>query len=98
MKKVPIEPLGHRVLLKMKPLEEKTAGGIILTNESYYKRQMAEMNAEVLALGEEAFIDHAKKPEVGDWVLIPKHAGLLYEIEGVDYRLLDDTHIQGIIR
>ena len=93
-----IEPIGHRVLLKMRELTETTAGGIILTKEYHHKHQMAEMFGEVIALGEEAFVTHKKKPEVGDTVIIPKHSGLLYTEGDVEYRVIDDTHIQGIIR
>lgn len=93
-----IEPIGHRVLLKMRELNQTTEAGIILPTEYHHKHQMAEMFGEVIALGEEAFITHKKKPKVGDMVIIPKHSGLLYTEDDVEYRVIDDTHIQGVIR
>ncbi len=93
-----IEPLGGKVLIRMKEISETTAGGIIIPSDSRYKRQMAELECEVMALGNEAFHNHKIKPKVGDWVVISKHMGLLYPMDGEDWRLVDDIHIQGILR
>ena len=85
--KLPI-PTGWRVLIGMLKVEEKTAGGIILTDEyrkgSEYLRSMA----KVLAVGNECY-KHSKfqggipvekrepKPwvNVGDVVLVGQYAG-----------------------
>lgn len=93
-----IEPIGHRVLLKMQELAKKTKGGIILPDETRYRLEMAEMYGEIVAMGDEAFITHKTKPKVGDVIMIPRNGGLLYTYEAVEYRIIDDIHIQGIIR
>ena len=91
-------PLGNKVLLRIKPVSEETKGGLIIPQDTHYKRQMAEMEAEVMQLGDEAFIDHNLSPKVGDWVIISKHAGLLYPNDGEDWRIIEDIHIQAILR
>jgi len=91
-----IIPLIDKVLLKIRKLEEKTAGGIIIPKEKLERMEMAQLEAEVIALAEFAFADCETKPAVGDTVLIKKYAGLLYEMDGEEYRVVSPSEILGI--
>lgn len=82
------KPAGWRVLVGMYKIEERTAGGIILTDEHRKGREYLRSLAKVLALGEEAY-RHPKfnggialeqrepKPwvKVGDVVMIGQYTG-----------------------
>lgn len=82
------KPSGWRVLVGMYKIEERTAGGIILTDEHRKGREYLRSLAKVLALGEEAY-RHPKfnggialerrEPKswvnVGDVVMIGQYTG-----------------------
>ena len=82
------KPAGWRVLVGMYKIEERTAGGIILTDEHRKGREYLRSLAKVLAVGEEAY-RHPKfnggialeqrepKPwvNVGDVVMIGQYTG-----------------------
>lgn len=91
-----IIPLMDRALIKVPELNEKTAGGLILPAEYRDKHSMAQLEAEVIAVAEFFFQDYKTKPKVGDTVLITKYAGLIYHIDGEEYRIVEPRDILGI--
>lgn len=91
-------PLGHRVLLQTKQLNRKTDGGIILPDDYAEKQDMAQMEAVVLDSGEEAFASMVIQPKQGDKVMISKFAGLVYVIDDVEYRMVNDDDIVGLFK
>lgn len=91
-----IIPLEDRVVLKVAKVEEKTPGGILLPDAYKERHEMAQLEAEVIELGEFAFVDSDVKPEVGDTVLITKYAGKLYTLNDEEYRLVTPRDILGI--
>lgn len=91
-----IVPLDDRAVLKVRKLDEKTAGGIILTHEYKDKQDMAQLEAEVIALGEFCLVDCTIRPNIGDTVLITRYAGVIYHIEGEEYRIVAPGDMLGI--
>lgn len=75
-----IKPIGERVLLKPIKLEEKTASGIILSNNS---GKDAPNLAEVIAVGKGEKLDGIN---VGDKVVYSKFAGT--DFKDKDERLI----------
>ena len=66
-----IEPIGHRVLIKPKPVEETSKGGIIL-NENKGLAEANQIEGTLIAVGPnawKAFDDGEPWCEVGDKVL-----------------------------
>ena len=76
-----LKPLADRVVLKMTKAEETTKSGIILTESSKEKPQIA----EVVAVGPGGNVEgkeiemHVK---VGDKVVVSKYAGTEIKYEG----------------
>lgn len=93
-----IIPLEDRAVLKVNKMAETTTGGIIIPQEYLERLDMAQLEAEVVALGEFCFQDCTVKPEIGDTVLIAKYAGLLYAMDGEEYRVVQPRDIVGIKR
>ena len=91
-----IEPLGDRVLIKMKEAEETTKSGIILTTGSKEKPQIA----EVVEVGPGEKVDgkiqemYVKK---GDNVYVSKYAGTEVKYEGQDYIIVKQDDILAIV-
>ena len=92
---VKIQPLGDRVLVKPIDVEEEVKGGIIIPDSAKEKPT----TAEVLALG------NGKKDgetyefsvKVGDHVIISKYGGTQVKYDDVEYTILREDDILGII-
>ena len=92
-----IKPLSNRVVLKNLEAEETTKGGIILTNASKEKPEIA----EVIAVGEGEKTDDGKvvpmTVKVGDKVIISKYTGTNVKLDGQDYIIVSEKDILAIV-
>jgi chaperonin GroES len=92
-----IKPLGNRVLLKRVEEDEQVKGGIIIPDSAKEKPQ----EAEVVALGTGKKDDEGKahvfSVAVGDRVLTSKYGGTDVKLNDVDYILVDEDDILGIV-
>ena len=90
-----LKPLADRVVLKMTKAEETTKSGIILSEGSKEKPQIA----EVIAVGPGKDVDGKEvkmyvKP--GDKVVLSKYAGTEIKYEGEDYIIVKQSDILAI--
>ena len=91
-----LKPLADRVVLKMTEAEETTKSGIILTNASKEKPQVA----EILSAGPGGMVDGKEvtmtvKP--GDKVIAAKYAGTDIKIDNEEYTVLHLSDILAIV-
>ena len=98
MAKLNIKPLGSNVVIKPIEKEAKTAGGILIPETAKEKPQ----EGEVVAVGSGKTLDNGTKvaPEVkvGDKVLYKNQYGNeTVKIEGVEYLILPESNILGIV-
>lgn len=91
-----LKPLGDRVVLQKKPVEEKNAFGIILPDNAKEKSQ----EAIVVAVGPGKYID-GKLSEMqvkeGDTVVYSKYSGTEVEVDNDDYIVVSQSDIIAII-
>ena len=91
-----IKPLSNRVLVKMEEGEETTKSGIILSNASKEKTQIA----KVLEVGPGEKIEgkleemYVKK---GDRVIVSKYAGTEVKYENQEYLIVKQDDILAIV-
>jgi chaperonin GroES len=94
-----VRPLGDRVVVKPKPREEKTKGGVILPDTASKERPM---QGEVIAVGPGRHADDGKlipiSVEVGQQVLFAKYAGTEFKIDDEEYLILQERDLLGIIQ
>jgi chaperonin GroES len=94
-----VRPLGDRVVVKPAEREEKTQSGIILP-DTVSKERPQEGN--ILAVGEGRRDDSGKlipmNVSVGDRVLFAKYSGTEFKLDEVDYLILAEKDILGIIQ
>ena len=94
-----IRPLGDRVVLKPADREEKTKTGIFLPDTATKERPM---EGTILAVGEGRRDDSGKlipmQVSVGDKVLFAKYSGTEFKVEEVEYLILAEKDILGIIQ
>jgi chaperonin GroES len=92
-----IRPLHDRILVKRLEEEQKTKGGIIIPDTAKEKP----MEGEVVAVGKGKVAEDGKiiKLDVaaGDKILFSKYAGTEVKIDNVDYLIMREDDILGII-
>lgn len=100
-----IDPVEYKVLVKpsdfeVDPVFKRAAEqGIKLPAEVVDRELAGQIDATLIAIGGNAFIDWKPPiPQPGQRVLIAKYAGISVKgADGVEYRMLNDKDISGII-
>lgn len=92
-----IRPLDDRVVIEPNEAEEKTAGGIVLPDTAKEKP----MIGKVVAIGDGKLLDSGKRGTMsvkkGDSVIFGKYSGSDIEVDGVEYKIMRETEILGIV-
>ena len=90
-------PLHDRVVVRRLDSEEKTKGGIIIPDTAKEKPQ----EGEVIAAGPGARDESGKLVpldlKAGDRVLFGKWSGTEVKIDGVEYLIMKESDIMGVI-
>lgn len=88
-----LKVIGARCIVKERPVEEKTQGGIILTQANQERQYIG----TVIVVGEGATLENGQvKPmqvEVGDEVMFARFAGTPISYEGEQYIVLNERDI-----
>jgi chaperonin GroES len=94
---VKIRPLYDRIVVRRKDMKEQIRGGIIIPDTAKEKPQ----EAEVVAVGEGKYDDNGKRIKLevkkGDTVLIGKYSGTEIKIDDVEYTILREDEVLGIV-
>lgn len=91
------QPLQDRILVRRIESEERTSGGIIIPDSAKEKPQ----EVEVIAIGNGKRLNDGRvipvdvKPK--DHILIGKYSGTEIKIDGVEYIILREEEILGIM-
>ncbi len=88
-----IKPLGSRVVVKRIEEDEQVRGGIIIPDSAKEKSQ----EAEVIALGTGKEDDKPFHVKKGDKVLMPQYGGTAVKLDGVEYIIVEEDSLLGII-
>jgi chaperonin GroES len=93
-----IRPLADRVVVKPVEREEKTKGGIFLPDTASKERPQ---EGTILAVGEGRRDDSGRlipmNVSAGDRVLFAKYSGTEYKVDDVEYLILSEKDILGVI-
>ena len=98
-----LEPAGHRVLVKVKKFEEKTAGGIYIPKSVADTHTRASTFGTVVAVGSNAwksFDDGHAWASVGDLVSFVQYGGVTIEDPDTheSFCMLNDEDILAVVR
>jgi len=92
-----IRPLGDRIVVKQTPSEEKTKSGIVLPDTAKEKPQ----EGEVIAVGTGRLLESGQRIAIdlkaGDKILFSKYAGNEVKIDDVDYLIMRESDVLGVI-
>ena len=96
-KKVKLDPLDDRIVVRRLEAEEKTSGGIVLPDTAKEKPQ----KAKVVAVGPGKLLDSGEraKPEVkaGDTILFGKYTGTEVKVEGEELLIMRESDVLAIV-
>lgn len=100
-----IQPMADNVLVRPKKVEERTAGGIFIPEDTKEREQFGQIEGDMVAASPGAFRynypewpDGASRPQVGDRVIFSRYQAT--EVKGRDgekYWLMKDTSIAGVL-
>ncbi|HOP40349.1 MAG TPA: co-chaperone GroES [Geobacteraceae bacterium] len=92
-----LRPLQDRIIVKRLEEENMTAGGLYIPDTAKEKPQ----KGEIIAVGKGKVTEDGKvipvDLKVGDKVLFGKYAGTEIKIDGVDYLIMREDDILGVI-
>lgn len=96
-----LSPLEFNVVVRMDPVETKTAGGLYLPETKKDRDEMSADEGTLVAISPHAFTyaewGDNPMPSVGDRVLFAQFDGRLWERAGVKYRLIKDKSLIAVI-
>jgi co-chaperonin GroES (HSP10) len=92
------QPTGWRMLVLPFKMKDKTKGGLVITDDTLERQQVASQCGLVLAMGPQCYSDKERYPEgpwckVQDWVMFARYAGSRIQIQGGEVRLLNDDEV-----
>jgi chaperonin GroES len=97
MKKLKIRPLHDRVIVKRVEEEKLSPGGIVIPDTASEKPVQGEViavgNGKILENGEIRALDVKK----GDRILFGKYSGNEVKVDGVEYLVMREDDIMGVI-
>jgi len=97
MARVPIRPLGEKVLVKRIEADEKTAGGIVLPDTAKEKPK----RGTVLSVGEGRLLDSGERQPLqvqqGQEVLFSSYAGTEVKVDGEEMIIMDESDILAVL-
>jgi chaperonin GroES len=92
-----LRPLGDRVLVRRVEEGEQIRGGIIIPDTAKEKPQQG----EVIAIGNGKLLDSGERVAIevkpGDKILFGKYSGADIKLDGVEYMILREDEILGVI-
>jgi len=97
------KPTGWRIIVLPFKMNDRTEGGVIMTESTLERQQVASQCGLVLAMGPQCYKDKERYPEgpwckVNDWVVFARYAGSRINIEGGEIRLLNDDEILATVQ
>ena len=90
-------PLHDRVLVRRVEAEEKTSGGIIIPDTAKEKPQEGEVVAVGSGVRDESGKVQPLDVQAGDRVLFGKWSGTEVKIDGVDYLIMKESDLLGVL-
>ena len=96
-------PTGWRIIVLPFKMDEKTKGGIVITESALERQQVGSQCGLVLAMGPQCYKDKERYPDgpwgmVNDWVVFARNAGSRIQIEGGEIRLLNEDEILATVQ
>ena len=96
------DPVGYKLLIAIPSKEEKTEGGILLTEDTRRREEAASITGMILKIGPDAYADTERFPggpwcKEGDWIVLRSYTGTRIEVHGQEFRFINDDSVEAIV-
>lgn len=96
------KPVGYMVLVALPKVEEAYESGIIKAERSQREEYILSTMGAVIDMGNQAYADPDRFPtgpwcKVGDFVMFRPNTGTRFQVNGAEYRLMNDDSIQAVV-
>lgn len=97
-----LNPMEYNVVVQPDPVEEISAGGIILPMAKTDRDKLAVEEGTLIAVSPHAFSyadwpEGQQPPQVGQRVVFARYAGALHKRGDTDYRIIKDKDIVAVV-
>lgn len=97
-----LHPVEFNIVVRMDPVEEKTASGIIMPQSKTDRDELSADEGTIVAASPLAFSyadwpDGARIPQVGDRILMAQFDGRIWKRGGTTFRLIKDKSVIAVI-
>ena len=96
-----VTPKGYKILIALPIIEEKTKGGIILTQDLLKREHVASILGTVVAMGPACYTGD-RFPDgawcgIGDHVIFKSYSGTRFTHNDQEFRLINDDSVEGVV-
>jgi co-chaperonin GroES (HSP10) len=97
------DPSGYRIFCGIPEINEKFESGIIKADITQHHEELLTTVLFVMKMGPDCYKDESRFPsgpwcKVGDFVLVRPHAGTRVKIHGVEFRIINDDSVEGVVQ
>lgn len=96
------DPSGYRILCGIPKIDEKFDSGILKADITQHHEELLTTVLYVMKLGPDCYKDESRFPsgpwcKQGDFVLVRPHTGSRVKIHGVEFRIINDDSVEGVV-
>ena len=97
-------PCSYHILVALPKQDEKTDGGIYITDDVREREETASITAMVMALGPDCYVETPQRKfpsgaycKEGDFIVMRSYSGTRLEVKGEKFRLITDDVPQAVV-
>jgi co-chaperonin GroES (HSP10) len=96
------DPSGYRILCGIPKIDEKFESGILKADITQHHEELLTTVLYVMKMGPDCYKDESRFPsgpwcKLGDFVLVRPHTGSRVKIHGVEFRIINDDSVEGVV-
>ncbi len=98
------KPCSYHILVARPKQDEKTDGGMYITDDVREREETASITAMVMALGPDCYVETPQRKfpsgaycKEGDFIVMRSYSGTRLEVKGEKFRLITDDVPQAVV-
>lgn len=97
------DPSGYRILCGIPQIDDMYESGIVKADTTMHYEELLTTVLFVMKMGPDCYRDEKRFPsgpwcKNGDFILVRPHAGTRLKIHGVEFRIINDDSVEGVVQ
>ena len=97
------DPSGYRILCGIPKIDDTYESGIIKSDTTMHHEELLTTVLFVMKMGPDCYKDTSRFPsgpwcKKGDFILVRPHTGTRVKIHGVEFRIINDDSVEGVVQ